>query len=69
MTALFRLDGNTVHFDDPAAIVRHLQDNDMPAGDRRMFAAMLLADARRRTPRMLEGVTVDTFLARIMRAA
>jgi hypothetical protein len=64
--SLYRLDGNTIHIDDPAAIVRHLQDNpQLPLLDQRMFAAMLLIAQRRKTPKMLEGVTVDSFLNRI----
>lgn len=67
---LFRLEGNTVHIDNPAAIARYLQDNpQLPLLDQRMYAAMLLIAQRRKTPKMLEGVTVDSFLNRIRRVA
>jgi hypothetical protein len=60
----YRLDGNTVHIDDPAAIARRIQDNpDLPLYDQRMLAALLLVSQRRTCPVAYTGITVDSFLA------
>lgn len=67
---MFRLAGNTVLVDDPAAIVRRIQtDGALKHDDRRMLAAILLVSQRRQCPPAFDGITVDSFLQQIMRQA
>ena len=68
--SLGRLAGNTVLVDDPAGMVRKIQtDGSLSQDDRRMYAAILLVSQRRQCPPAFEGITVDSFLAQILRAA
>jgi hypothetical protein len=66
---VIRLNGNTVLVDDPPAIVAAIQAPDTKPEDRRMLAGILLVSQRRQCPPAFVDVTVDSFLAQILRSA